>query len=531
VRPRADGSFWVVAFGSNEILRFDPNFKLLSSFKGGLEGFNRPYDIVEAGDGSLFISEYGANLITKCDSQGNRIKTFGGKGTANGLLLGPQYLAADSRGYIWVTDWGNSRVVRFDQDGAFIQAIAGIPGPTGIAAYEDRLYVSEKQDKRIAIYDLNGNFLSTIGEGALQDPEGLAFTPTGVLMVADNNRILACDLERETWTVQGNTSAHTKRLVQQGMSPNGDVLGVDFDSSKVVLLSDVTALYSGMVVRVDRVNAAQFPTVYADISVENRFGKPVVGLSLANFIVTENRGGVGSLTLALTNSAPRSIDVSMLVERSPDFEQYRSDAGEAIASLYAQVTQGGGRIKAISAEDSPVREADFGETRLRFVREALQGTPSAKWRFDQGAKMAGDELITGMTGAKRAIVFLTSGTLGQRAFTTYSVLEVAAFLRNNAVAFYPVVFGSKPVDENLAFLASETGGKLCNVASPEGMQGVVSDIKARLTPVYSIRYRSQTPPQFGDVYIPLEVEVTAQKVSGRDESGYYAPPTTGLPQQ
>jgi hypothetical protein len=526
VRARADGSFWVVAFGSNEILRFDPNFKLVTSFKGGLEGFNRPYDILEAADGSLFVSEYGANRITKCDSQGAKIKTFGGTGTGNGLFLGPQYLAADSRGYIWVTDWGNSRVMRFNQDGAFIQAVGGIAGPTGIAAYEDRLYVSEKQDKRILVYDLNGNFLSTVGEGTLEDPEGLAFTRAGVLLVADNNRILACDLERETWSVQGNTSAHTKRLVQQSVSPNGDVLGVDFDSSKVVLLSDVTALYSGMAVRVDRVNAAQFPTVYVDVSVENRFGRPVVGLSLVNFIVTEGRAAVGELSLALTSSSPRSIDVSMLVERSPGFEQYRADAEQAIASLYALVTQGG-RIKAISAGEKPVREADFGETRLRFVREALQSNPSAKWRFDLGAKMAGDELITAVTGAKKAIVFLTSGALGPGAFSTYSVLEVAAFLRNNAVAFYPVVFGGKPPDENLAFLASQTGGKLYNVSSPEGMQGVVGDIKARVTPVYSLRYRSATPPRFGDAYIPLEIEVTAQKVSGRDESGYYAPPTTG----
>jgi hypothetical protein len=56
------------------------------------------------------------------------------------------------------------------------------------------------------------------------------------------------------------------------------------------------------------------------------------------------------------------------------------------------------------------------------------------------------------------------------------------------------------------------------------MQQVVHAIGARVGPLYTLRFNSNTPPEFGEKYIPLEVEVTAQKVSGRDESGYYAPP-------
>ncbi|MFI5369421.1 MAG: tetratricopeptide repeat protein, partial [Spirochaetia bacterium] len=53
VRPRPDGSFWVVAFGSNEVLHYDANFRLMDSLHGGLEGFDRPYDVLEADDGAL----------------------------------------------------------------------------------------------------------------------------------------------------------------------------------------------------------------------------------------------------------------------------------------------------------------------------------------------------------------------------------------------------------------------------------------------------------------------------------------------
>jgi len=528
IRPRADGSFWLVAFGSNEILHFDANFRLLEILRGGLPGFDRPYDLAEAANGTLFVSEYGANRIARCNARGEKAATFGGTGSGPGLLLGPQYMTIDSRGYLWVTDWGNSRVVRFTQDGVFVQAIPGISGPTGIAAWEDRLYVSDKSGKQILVFDLNGNPLSTIGEGTLQEPEGISFTSSGMLLVADGNRILECDVERETWTVRGDTSAHTKRLVQQASTANGDVLGADFDQSRVVLLSDVTTLYAGLVVRVDRVNSVKFPEVSADISVENRYGKPVAGLGIDNFIVTEALASVRAPALAVANTQVSSVDVSLLLERSPSIETFRPDVEQAVADLYGYAVKAG-RIKAISAAEKPVREADFGETRLRFARQSLQEPPSARWRFDLGARLAGDELITAVSGARRAIVFFTSGTLGQRPFMTYSLLEIADYLRNNSIAFYPVLFGNHAPDEDLSYIAAATGGKIYGVSVPGGMPQIVRDLAARVDSLYTIRFTSVTPPDFGDRYIPLEVQVTVQKASGRDDSGYYAPATTGVP--
>jgi DNA-binding beta-propeller fold protein YncE len=528
VRPRPDGTFWLVAFGSNEVLHFDANFRLLEVLRGGLTGFDRPYDVVEAADGTLFVSEYGGNRIARCSPRGDKISTFGRTGSAAGALLGPQYMTLDPRGYLWVTDWGNSRVVRFSLDGTYVQAISGITGPTGIAAGGDRLYVSDKNGKRILVYDLNGNPLTTIGAGTLQDPEGISLSNAGTLLVADGNRILECDLELETWTVRGDTSAHTKRLVQQAPTANGDLLGADFDQSKVVLLSDVTTLYSGLVVRVDRVNSVKFPEIFADISVENRYGKPVAGLGIENFIVTEALAGVRAPSLVAANTQVKTVDVSLLLERSPALELQRQAVEQAVADLYGLVTPAGG-IKAVSAAEKPAREADFGETRLRFVRQSLLAAPSARWRFDLGARLAGDELITAVSGARRAVVFFTSGTLGQRPFTTYSVLEIADYLKNNAIGFYPVVFGRAALDDDCAYLASATGGRVYNVSAPGGMQEVVRDIRSRLGPVYTLHFTSLTPADFGDRYIPLEVQVTVQKASGRDESGYYAPATTGLP--
>ncbi len=80
VRPRADGSFYVAAFGSNEIVLMDANFRVRESLRGGLGGWDKPYDVLETADGTLFVSEYGGNRITKCNARGERLKSFGRTG-------------------------------------------------------------------------------------------------------------------------------------------------------------------------------------------------------------------------------------------------------------------------------------------------------------------------------------------------------------------------------------------------------------------------------------------------------------------
>jgi DNA-binding beta-propeller fold protein YncE len=524
VRPRADGSFFVAAFGSNEILLYDANFRLRAVLKGGLEGLDKPWDVLESPDGTLFVSEYGANRIAKCRPNGDKVAVIGKKGTADGELLGPQYLAGDGRGYLYVTDWGNSRVVKFNTDGGWVSSFRGLAGPTGIAVRDGLLYVSERTAKRISVFDLSGNRLGSLGEGTLEAPEGLALSATGTLLVADGLLVRECDVEKESWSVRGDASASASRLVHQAVTANGDILCADFDDSSVFLLTDSSALYGGLVARVQRVNSARFPEVFVEVAVETKLGSPVVGLEINNFIFTESRFGVGETTLVQSNTASAVLDAVLLVERSPAFEKSRAEAAAVIGEL-RELVAAGGRAAAVSAGEKPSREAEFGEARLRMVEQALQAPVSSGWRLDEGARLAGDLLAQATSTSRKAIFFLGSGSLGPAAFRTYSTAEIAAFMRSNAIAFYPVVFGTGSVDGDLAWLAAETGGRVFSSAHAGGMPAVVAAARARVSSSYTVRYLSRSDAKFGEKFIPLEVEVTLQKVSGRDEAGYYAPPS------
>jgi len=531
VRTIADGTFFVAAFGSNEILHYDANYRLLGAFRGGPGGLDRPFDVLPDIDGTCLVSEYGANRIVRLNARGDRIAEFGGlmtasptgaspgAGRASASLLGPQYLAADARGRVWVTDWGNSRVVAFDRNGAFLLAIAGLDGPSGIAVREGVVYVAEKGIGRIATFDLSGNPIGTIGEGSLVNPEGLSFSADGKLLVADAGRLVAGDLERETWSPIGDASSAAEKVVQFAQAANGEFLAADFDGSRIVLLADATSLYTGLWVRVERVNAVRYPEVFLDVAVESRAGTPVVGLSIDNFVITEGRFSVGRTELV---RRPVEPDVALLIERSPGLERERAAAERAAEEIYRLVTAGG-RLAAVSAGEHAVREADYGETRLRFVQAAFQAPAVATWRLDAGLRLAADGLIAASTGARRAVLYFTAGGAGPDPWRGYSVTELAAYLQANEIAFYPVYFGSAGVDEDLAWLADQSGGRPFSAGSAAGMREVVAALKARATSRYTIRYTSPGDAEFGQRYLPVEVEVTLQKTSGRDESGYYAP--------
>ena len=143
VRARRDGSFFVVGFVTNRVIVLDSNGIVRKTLWGGLEGFDHPFDIVEDRDGSVYVSEFRGDRIAKCDRNGNRILTIGGKGRGPGLLLGPQYLALDPDGNLYVSDWGNKRVSKYSRKGEFLLSFGrpagvypGLGAPAGVLFHD-----------------------------------------------------------------------------------------------------------------------------------------------------------------------------------------------------------------------------------------------------------------------------------------------------------------------------------------------------------------------------------------------------------
>ncbi|MDR1100340.1 MAG: hypothetical protein LBL28_07660 [Treponema sp.] len=98
VLPLEDGSVWVVAYGSNEIVRIDVNGVIKDRRRGPLNGFDRPYDLVKGQGDRLYLSESRGCRISVLNGRGEWMSYIGGRGRENGRFVGPQNLAVDEEG-------------------------------------------------------------------------------------------------------------------------------------------------------------------------------------------------------------------------------------------------------------------------------------------------------------------------------------------------------------------------------------------------------------------------------------------------
>ena len=136
----------------------------------------------------------------------------------------------------------------------------------------------------------------------------------------------------------GSFAGHLTHLA---LSPNGEVYIVDFDGNKVYILSEMTALYTSLFVQVDRVNSIDFPKILLEVTVEDRRGAPVVGLQSENFIFTEDFREVPPARLLRSPGQPAALDISLVIEKSPEMRKYAQNLPAAVESLYQQLTSGG----------------------------------------------------------------------------------------------------------------------------------------------------------------------------------------------
>ncbi|MDR1389330.1 MAG: NHL repeat-containing protein [Treponema sp.] len=518
-----DGSVWVVAYGSNELLRVDVNGIIRQRVRGPANGFDRPYDMVRGIDGRYYVSEYRGGRVSILAEDGSWQGYVGSRGIEEGMFVGPQNMAVDDEGYLYVVDYGNRRVSKFDPDGVFILSFGksdydfgGFLSPTGICVLDDRVFVADGVTKQIQVFDKNGGFVETLDTEGLAAPESLRALE-GNLLLADTGRILLVDPNSSITRELGGFGTQTLtnvRVTGAGVDSNGNIVAANFIGDEVEVMTSSEDMASGFFVQIDRVIADRFPLVTVEFSVQDRFRNPVLGLEGRNFLLTENSRAVSGQNF-LGSYLSRNYDVSILMERSERTSALREDLAAAARDISGAE---GNIISLVSAGEMPVSER-VGEGMLAAASRA--GDYSPRWQFDLGLRLSASSLLAGEK--KRAVVFVTSAVLGELAFERYSLSELAAYLANNSIAFYAVVLGGAEAGDDIRYLCEETGGEVLDLYRPGGVGAVLKTIGEKGSGFYALSYQSGHQTNFGRNYLGVEVEVYLLERSGRDRIGYFAP--------
>jgi sugar lactone lactonase YvrE len=224
VRVDPDDNFWMVDEGSNMIVKFSPEGKVLMTLGRKPEDFaGIPGPVAE--DESAGGKSGGALLqqLLLSARPAGAAGPGGGPGAGGGgegLNMGPfatfnreTDVAWDPAGNIFVSDgYNNKRVVKFDKNGNFVKAFGSRghgPGQfedvhTIQVDHQGLVYVGDRSNKRIQVFDNDGNFKTMyINVGA---PWAICITPgqhqylfssnsTGTTDMSDNGEIYKMELD------------------------------------------------------------------------------------------------------------------------------------------------------------------------------------------------------------------------------------------------------------------------------------------------------------------------------------------------
>ena len=528
VLPENDGTVWVLAYGSNELVKLNINGTVVSRVTGPMNGFDRPMDLIRLEDGTMLVTESAGNRLCVLDKKGKFIKYIGKKGRAVGNLVGPQYAAQDSRQNIYVSDYGNRRIAVFDRDGkglfcfgAARDDFAGLKGPTGIAVAGENVYVADNIFGGIYEFDLAGNFQRVlVPEKTFQHPESIRVW-NDYLVVCDSNRVFSVD--SGSGSVFENISAGNApaRLTCAVPDVNGNVVVSDVISNEVYVMSKMQELVGGLFVQIEKVNASKFPEVFVDVRVENRYRSAVVGLGENNFYITEQKRPVNKLKYLGSSSYSQFSDITLLIDRSRRSSEFGEQINAAVREIAASM-KNRGTLKTLSASKIPALEYSGKPSgALKFDVSALKNPVSDEIPLDLALRLAANDLVN--AEHKRAVVIISAGKVSLNAFEKYSLSETAAFLNNNHISVASVLLTQNACDEELDYIVSNTPGKEYYIFRPEGLSGIVGDLVDIPSGLYTFSYTSVLSTNFGEKYLPVEVEAYLLNRSGRDECGYFAP--------
>ena len=231
-----EGNVWVTDFATNasgtkgqQVHKFSPDGELLMSLgvagQTGNDGahFNGPNDVVVAEDGSIFVADGHAGQgmttadaveegrragqtgrILKFAADGTFIMQWGQLGADHGEFRTPHALEIDSQDRLWVADRGNHRLEIFDLEGNYLESRYSYGRISGIFFSDDNLVyaidsesdpfrhvnwiagvrIGPLNEDRLTAFipgypDETRGYHSTAGEGVAVDADGTVFAAEG----------------------------------------------------------------------------------------------------------------------------------------------------------------------------------------------------------------------------------------------------------------------------------------------------------------------------------------------------------------
>jgi DNA-binding beta-propeller fold protein YncE len=199
------GNIYIADETDYKVRRYDQELRTFSWGSTSLDvrKLGIPAGLAVDGQGFVYVTDFGNSCVVKFERTGKQVGRWVSNGVKERELNGPTGIAVDANNDVYVADTGNNRVVRFSSTGA-LKKFWGKQGtgrgqfssPTGVAVNARNEVLIVDKGGRVQRFTPDGDYLSElgkagVGESGLSRPQGLCLDAQGNLYVADtgNNRV------------------------------------------------------------------------------------------------------------------------------------------------------------------------------------------------------------------------------------------------------------------------------------------------------------------------------------------------------
>ena len=189
-----DDNIYVSDYNNHCVYKFNKNGELLERVgkKGRGPGefyFDSPEGVAVAGDG-VFVCDRYNHRVQVLTRELQSVKQFGSLGSGDGQFNGPESIAVDSEGMLYVSDFGNDRVQVFTRNGQFVYSFGRkgsgqgeLNGPIGVCVDAGYVYVADHSNHRVSVFTIDGQFITSCGEGHSPNLRGVFVDYDGFVYV------------------------------------------------------------------------------------------------------------------------------------------------------------------------------------------------------------------------------------------------------------------------------------------------------------------------------------------------------------
>lgn len=186
VRVDPQGNIWVIDAPGHVVYKMSPDWKeVMRLGTKGTSGtrrntFNLPTDVAFAPNGDVYVTDgYGSARIAKYSHDGRYLLEWGKRGNGPGEFGLPHNVVIDREGRVYVTDRDNQRIQVFDGNGKFLTQWVGTGGISGLAITKDqRIWTGG------ILRDLEGKVLGRLSGPGVAGGHGVAVTEAGDVYIA-----------------------------------------------------------------------------------------------------------------------------------------------------------------------------------------------------------------------------------------------------------------------------------------------------------------------------------------------------------